>query len=190
MIGPHDALYLVGGLEGIDAFDKLVGGLRPTRARWRGIEADDARAVLSRRLETYRRLVRVFHEIRFLGMHPSDHPMRVLREEAARAGCVTSAQIESALGRTVTFAGIVSAQRRLAVRAGVVQFVTFEDEEGMLEAVLPPHSYARLGDPIRNPGPFLLTGRVEGESGDARLMIARALPFHSRPRPYATQSAS
>ena len=141
-------------------------------------------------LETYRRLVRVFHEIRFLGMHPSDHPMRVLREEAARAGCVTSAQIESALGRTVTFAGIVSAQRRLAVRAGVVQFVTFEDEEGMLEAVLPPHSYARLGDPIRNPGPFLLTGRVEGESGDARLMIARALPFHSRPRPYATQSAS
>jgi len=139
-------------------------------------------------LGTYRRLVRVFQEIRLFGMHPSGHPMEVLRREAMRAECLTSAEIQSMPGRLARFAGIVAATRRVAVRAGIVQFITFEDEHGLLETVLPPHVYARLGDPIRNPGPFLLTGQGSGEAGEVRLILSRALPFHLRARPYDSEA--
>ncbi|HZV02611.1 MAG TPA: NAD-binding protein [Planctomycetota bacterium] len=55
VIGPRDTLFLVGRLEGVDAFDRLAGGVRTTRrswGRWR-VADEDARAVLSRKIENY-----------------------------------------------------------------------------------------------------------------------------------------
>ncbi len=55
VIGPMDALYLVGRLEGVDAFDKLAGGVRTSRRSWRGrtVADEDQRAILSRKIESY-----------------------------------------------------------------------------------------------------------------------------------------
>jgi Trk K+ transport system NAD-binding subunit/ubiquinone/menaquinone biosynthesis C-methylase UbiE len=54
VISPHDALYLVGALEGIDQFDKLAAGAQSSRGRWRRFSpSDDARALLRRKIETY-----------------------------------------------------------------------------------------------------------------------------------------
>ena len=66
----------------------------------------------------------------------------------------------------------------------IMQFVTFEDEDGLVEGVLFPGTYAALGDPVANPGPFLVGGRVAEDDGDLHLLISEVTPFHRRPRPY------
>ncbi|MBI3722592.1 NAD-binding protein, partial [bacterium] len=56
VIGPHDAVWLVGGIEAIDAFDLLAGGKRERRwhsRRFSDVHSDDARAVLSRQIEAH-----------------------------------------------------------------------------------------------------------------------------------------
>jgi len=129
--------------------------------------------------------VRIRNELTYLGMHLSDHPMRVLRAEAAAAGCVTTAEVASRVGCFVRLACVVAATRRLATRAGrIMQFVTLEDERGMVEAVLSPAAYALLEDPVTSPGPFLVGGRVEEDHGDLQLLVSEVRPFHRRPRPY------
>lgn len=138
------------------------------------------------RLEVYRSLVRVQNELQMMEMHLSDHPLRILRAEAERYGCVPCSQVRDLAGRTIVFAGIVAAARRVLKKPGeVLQFVTFEDETGLLETVVPPGVYARLAHPVRSPGPYLLSGRVEVDHGFPHLVIATIRPFHLRDRPYA-----
>ena len=65
-----------------------------------------------------------------------------------------------------------------------MQFVTFEDEYGLLEAVLFPETYTALGDPVTNPGPFLVAGRVAEDHGEIHLLVSEVTPFYRRPQPY------
>ena len=65
-----------------------------------------------------------------------------------------------------------------------MQFVTFEDEAGLIEAVLFPRTYQTLDDPVKNPGPYLVTGRVAEDHGDIHLIVSEVMPFHKRSRPY------
>jgi hypothetical protein len=58
----------------------------------------------------------------------------------------------------------------------VVQFVTWEDEFGLLESTLSPPVYARLGDPVRHPGPYL----VEGRMGAGLLQVQAVKPLYLR----------
>jgi DNA polymerase III alpha subunit len=114
-------------------------------------------------------------------MHPTRHPMAVLRGEAARVGCLPSDALASRIGGTARFAGVVAAGRRLVTRTGgVMHFVTFEDERGLIEAAVFPGIFAALRDPVRNPGPYLVRGRVAGEPRDPLLEVSDVLPFHLR----------
>ena len=65
-----------------------------------------------------------------------------------------------------------------------MQFATFEDEHGLVEAALFPHTYAALDDPITNPGPYLVVGRVTVDHGDVLLKVTQVTPFYQRPAPY------
>lgn len=142
------------------------------------------------RLDAYRKLVRIQNELRFLEMHVSEHPMRVLRVEAERNGCVTTCDAARRVGEDVRVAGIVAAMRRVATKdRGVMQFVTVEDEEGTLEAVLFPPAYREIGDAITTPGPFLLAGRVSDQQGDVHLNVWALRPFHERRRAYGVRAA-
>jgi len=135
----------------------------------------------------YAALVRVRNELTYLDMHVSDHPMRLLRDEAETAGCITISEAGVLRHGYVRLAGIVATARRLESRSGrLMQFVTFEDETGLLEAVLFPGTFAFLGDPIRAPGPFLVSGRLVDEQGDVHLLLSEVTPFHERPRPRGT----
>ncbi|HVW27122.1 MAG TPA: PHP domain-containing protein [Polyangiaceae bacterium] len=135
-------------------------------------------------LSVYASLVRTRNELLYLGMHPSAHPMEILRGEATRAGCVSTADVRRCPAVRLRFAGIVSAARRAAAGDGVVQFVTFEDEHGLLEATVAPEVHARLGHPIENPGPYLVEGRARRRHGSTLLVVDAAQPFHLRERPY------
>ena len=137
--------------------------------------------------DAYRALVRIRNEVDILAMHVSDHPMRVLRAEARAAGAVALADVAARVGRETRVAGIVAASRRLDARGGRrMQFVTLEDETGLVELVLLPGVFAALGDPVSSPGPFLVDGVVEDDHGDVTLTVTGVLPFHRRPSPYRT----
>jgi DNA-directed DNA polymerase III PolC len=135
------------------------------------------------RLERYRSLVRIRNELTYLRIFVSDHPMRVLREEALRHGCVSSDELPRHAGHATRFAGIVSATRRILVSGGrFMRFLTLEDEHGLVEAVLFPGEEETFGHRITTPGPFLVEGTPEMMDGALHLRVSRLMPFHERGR--------
>jgi DNA polymerase III alpha subunit len=135
-------------------------------------------------VERYRALSRVRNELQYLELHLSDHPLHILRGEAERQGCIPSHHLGQHVGERVRFAGVVAAARRVALaRPAVTQFLSLEDEHGLVEARLSPAAYARLHAIITTPGPFLVTARVREQQGAVYLGIEELLPFHERPTP-------
>jgi DNA polymerase III alpha subunit len=153
-----------------------------------GFEAALGRA-RARRLEgppelvdRFQRLRRVQRELEHLGMHVSDHPSRILRAEAERQGCVESHRLHEHVDERVQFAGIIAATRRVPLPgAAVTQFVTLEDEHGLVEARLPPAAYERWHAAITTPGPYLVAARVRVQQGAVYLAVEGLIPFHLRP---------
>jgi DNA-directed DNA polymerase III PolC len=184
-----------------DDLAPLIGAAYPfpheeLLTRWKrepglkGLDGFVARNARGRFAETYRTLSRIRNELRFLGMHPSAHPMRVLREEAEREGCVTTSELANRGGQQVRLAAVVIASRRLADRTGrLMQFVTLEDETGLAESVLSAATFAALQDPVSSAGPLLVSGWVEDDGGSLQLAVTEVKPFHLRPAPYAVAEA-
>lgn len=167
----HEAL--VKGLKGeLDpaSFERTVRGVGP-----------DGNPAQRR----YRMLVRIRNELNYLDMHLSAHPMRVLRGEARKQGCLTADaiwRVPSDAG-PVRFAGIVAASRRHPLNeGGVMQFLTLEDETGLIESVVPPPAYSHLAGRITTPGPYLVEAAVAEDQGHRHLVISGLQPFHERER--------
>ncbi len=137
------------------------------------------------RLALYQALVRVRNELRYFEMHLSDHPAALLRPEADRYGCLlirTAAGAEA--GSLQRLLALVAAMRRVPAGGGIMQFVTLEDETGMLEAALPPAVYRHLGDRITTPGPYLIDGVSRKRQGAVHLEVSAIKPFYRRQRPF------
>jgi len=183
-----EALVLAGACDGLAPLDPAGYPFLHEALLERAAEVREGRIpalrvpeVVGEHADRYRMLVRVRNEIRFLAMHPTAHPMTVLRDEAARAGAVRIVDLAACAGRRVRVAAVVASSRRLAVEGGrLLQFVTLEDESGLVEARLAPPVHAALGDPITHPGPFLVDGHVRVERRDVQLQVAGVLPFHLR----------
>lgn len=132
-------------------------------------------------VDRYRRLARVQHELRYLEMHVSDHPMRVLRSEAESHGCVHSQELQQHVGERVRFAGVVAAARSVPLGTDdATQFLTLEDEHGLIEARILADAYDRLHPMITTPGPFLAVASVEERLGVVYLALEELMPFHRR----------
>ncbi|MFL5244785.1 MAG: DNA polymerase III subunit alpha [Gemmataceae bacterium] len=167
------------------AHEELLARLKEERSA-QALDGFVARYPHGPRRDLYSALVRIRNELIYLDMHLPDHPIRLLREEAQRAGCITTAELAEYKGKMARIAGLVAATRRLATRGGqIMQFVTFEDEKGLVEGVILPDAYAALGDPVTNPGPFLVSGRVAEDHDAIHLLVSEITPFHRRERPYA-----
>jgi DNA polymerase-3 subunit alpha/error-prone DNA polymerase len=127
----------------------------------------------------WRALQRIKHELLFLDVHVTAHPLAVLRDEAARSGCVPIADLARSTGWRARFVGLIAASRRHRTERGrLMQFVTFEDETGLVESTL------RLegpGDALSSPGPWLLDGLVQPQHRAVRVELIDARPFHQRP---------
>ncbi len=128
----------------------------------------------------WRALQRIKHELLFLDVHVTAHPLGVLREDAARIGCIPIAELARRNGWRARFAGLIAASRRHRTERGkLMQFVTFEDETGLVESRL------RLDarhDALSSPGPWLLDGLVQLQQRAVIVELTGARPFHQRPR--------
>ena len=150
----------------------------------RGLDGFVPRNARGRFAETYRTLARIRHEVRLLGMHPSAHPVQVLRAEAEREGCLPTSALRGREGQYVRVAAVVVAGRKQTDAAGrSMQSVLLEDEHGLLEAILSPAVLAAGADPVNGAGPLLLTGWLDGDPGSSTLTVDSVAPLQLRAAP-------
>lgn len=134
------------------------------------------------------------------GMTPSANPMAVYLKDIADCGLWIADRTEDKHGsdgtsvsplreqrgisavRTVdlldhadeevTVCGLLFAERRARTRTGeFMKFISLEDPWGVVEAVLLPDAYQRLGGRLRTRGPYRVTGTVEAHYGAVSLMV-------------------
>jgi DNA-directed DNA polymerase III PolC len=106
---------------------------------------------------------RLRDEWRLLGFVAGPRLMSLFRPQLP-PGLLTSRDVPAQLGRRVRLAGLVATARQTPTADGrTMQFVTLEDEEGLIEVTLfpgtcPPVAYLGLG-------PYVVTGIVEEQYG-------------------------
>jgi DNA-directed DNA polymerase III PolC len=117
---------------------------------------------------------RLWLEWSVLGLCVGEHPMLLFRGAAPLRGSVPAREAEERAGERVRVAGLVAARRTVPTRAGrLMQFVTLEDETGLVECTLFPETYARHRGRVRGLGPYVVEGRVEEQHGAPTLNVER-----------------
>ena len=140
-------------------------------------------------LEDFSPLQKLQVEQHVLGMTPSANPMAVYLPlmEAGPGGGLPPGRRGAAFCRTVdlparagqeaTVAGLLFAERRARTRDGqFMKFISLEDPWGVVEAVLLPDAYQRLGGRITTRGPYVVTGTVEDHFGAVSLLVTDLRP--------------
>ncbi|HEY9519281.1 MAG TPA: PHP domain-containing protein [Gemmatimonadales bacterium] len=150
----------------------------------RGLDRFVPRNARGQFAETYRRMARIRHELRFLGMHPSGHPIQLLRAEAEREGCVSTSGLRGKEGHYVRLAAMVVASRKQTDGAGrTMQSALLEDEHGLVEAILSPAVLVAASEPVQGTGPLLVSGWLDGGPASSILTVEAVAPLQLRAVP-------
>ena len=81
-------------------------------------------------------------------------------------------------------AGVLFAQRRARTKDDrFMKFLSLEDETGVVEAVLLPDAYQRLGGRLTTRGPYIVTAAVEDHMGALSLIVSDLHCFQPPDRP-------
>lgn len=139
-------------------------------------------------LADYEPLKKLELEDHLLGMTPSANPMAIYRPliESTPPSAPSASSpprqrrgipihritdLADHPGGDVTVAGILFAERRARTKTGeFLKFFSLEDETGVIEAVLLPDAYQRLGHRLATRGPYLVTGTLEDRFGAMSLL--------------------
>jgi len=117
---------------------------------------------------------RLWLEWSVLGLCVGPHPMALFRSESPARESVPAREAETREGKRVRVAGLVAARRTVPTRTGrSMQFVTLEDETGLVECTLFPEAHARYRGRVRGLGPYVAEGRVEEQYGAPTLNVER-----------------
>ena len=113
--------------------------------------------------------------------------MTLFAEAAAKAGAVKAVDLPRHLGRRVTFAGWLITGKVIHTKKGdPMEFLTFEDETGLVETTFFPKAYDRFCHMIDHGCPYLLQARVEQNWGAVTLTVERVRPVpagvHAAPK--------
>ena len=111
-------------------------------------------------------------EYETLGFITDAHPMELHVEQLRRYRLCRSTELHQNVGRHVLAAGMLTTAKPVHTSNDEpMEFVTFDDGEGLIEAVLFPQVYRRRGHILFDQGPFLFRGKVEEEFGAVTLTI-------------------
>jgi len=107
------------------------------------------------------------YEYEILEMFLSCHPMALFRSYLEERGFIRSDRVGQKIGKHIRVAGILSATRVTETKgeAGDMEFLTLEDESGLVEVTLFPRVYKRFRHIIEDLGPYLIRGKVENQYG-------------------------
>ena len=116
------------------------------------------------------------HEYAGLGFLINDHPLSLYADRLARVkDQVTSSQhISERAGRSISLlAWPITAKVVSTKRSEPMEFVSFEDFDGIYETVLFPRAYRRYARMLTKARPFVIQGRVLTEWGVPTIMVER-----------------
>jgi DNA polymerase-3 subunit alpha/error-prone DNA polymerase len=114
-----------------------------------------------------------------LGFLCDRHPMVLFSETLKNKGIIKAENLHRYAGKPVQTAGLLITGKVVHTKHGEpMEFLTFEDETGLMETVFFPEAYRRFCTILDKSRPVVLSGKVEEEFGAATLTVNRvsALP--------------
>ena len=110
-------------------------------------------------------------EYRALGFLCRTHPLCFIRVPHQRA--IKASELERCIGRNIYFAGWLLTGKMVSTKSGeVMEFLTFEDQTGLVETTFFPNIYHRYAHLLSSGKPYLLQGLVESDYGAATLTVS------------------
>jgi DNA polymerase III alpha subunit len=101
-------------------------------------------------------------QIEILGAGLEAHPLELVAKQIAATGAITTLEAAEKTGQRITVAGMRQISRHSRTAKGeLMMFLTLEDLEGTLDAVLYPPTYARFSTSLVGSAPLLVTGVME-----------------------------
>ncbi len=111
-------------------------------------------------------------EYQALGFLCSVHPVVLFRKRVG--AMVISRNFKSHVGKRIRFLGWLLTGKLVSTKTGeVMEFLTFEDEYGLVEATFFPRVYRRYANILRSGKPYVLNGLVESDFGAVTLTVDR-----------------
>jgi DNA polymerase-3 subunit alpha/error-prone DNA polymerase len=170
------------------AFDSLHPGesraalLWEVAARQRRRERQAAAELFQQVAETPRPFLppddsreRLRRQYAVLGFLCDRHPMSLFGDSLKHRGIVKTADLNRFVGRRVHTAGLLITGKVVSTRHGEsMEFLTFEDETGLVETTFFPDAYRRFCHMLDRHRPYLLSGTVDEDFGAVTLTVDRA----------------
>jgi len=100
------------------------------------------------------------------------HPMALYRKALERLGSVQAVRLGYFIGKRIRFAGWLVTGKRVQTKHGdTMEFLTFEDETGIVETTFFPEAYERFCHMVDRNRPYMLDGKVEVDWGAVTLTV-------------------
>jgi DNA polymerase III subunit alpha len=111
-------------------------------------------------------------QVEILGAGLDAHPLELVAGKIAASGAISTIEALEQPGRRVTVAGIRQTSHRSRTSKGdPMLFLTLEDQQGTLDAILFPEAY-RMAKPLLDAGsPFLISGIIEMDTTRGELYL-------------------
>jgi len=122
---------------------------------------------------------RLRREFRALGFLCDRHPMQLYKERLKGTGTVKARDLPHRIGRRIRLAAWLITGKKVRTKHGEsMEFLTFEDETGIVETVFFPKAYRRFVHLIDWGRPYLLAGKVEQDWGAVTLTVDHVAPVN------------
>jgi DNA polymerase-3 subunit alpha/error-prone DNA polymerase len=119
---------------------------------------------------------RLRREFSVLGFLCDRHPMELYDDILQKLKTVKAVDLPHHLGRRVRLAGWLITGKVVTTKHGdPMEFLTFEDETGIVETTFFPATYHRFCHMIDRQRPYLLSGKVEEDWGAITLTVDRVV---------------
>jgi len=115
---------------------------------------------------------RLRHEFAALGFLCDRHPMVLFTDALRKRATIKAKDLAGFAGGYVRFAGLLITGKVVHTRQGdPMEFLTFEDETGLVETTFFPRAYHRFCTMLDRSRPFILYGKVEEDFGAHTLTV-------------------
>jgi DNA polymerase-3 subunit alpha/error-prone DNA polymerase len=120
-------------------------------------------------------LERLRRQYAVLGFLVEHHPIVLFDKALAGKGLIKARDLPAHVGQRVRLAGwLITAKTVWSKHDEPMQFVTFEDDTGLVEATFFPDAYQRFARSLDWDRPYLLNGLVEENFGATTLTVEQA----------------
>ncbi len=117
---------------------------------------------------------RLRKEFAALGFLCDRHPMMLYADTLKKLKIVKAMDLHRFIGRHVRIAGLLITGKVVHTKYGdPMEFLTFEDETGLIETIFFPKAYRRFCAILDRSRPFILHGKVEEDFGAITMTVNR-----------------